>query len=214
MKNAAAILLVTALVCLGAFAEESPESISLFNGKDLEGWKLFVPDKDVDTSTVWFVRGGVVHCTGVPFGYMRTEKEYENYRLTVEWRWPADPTNSGVFLHAQEPDKVWPLCIEAQLKHNSAGDFVAMGQSTRFNELPERAGFFGSVSKKGKSAEKPAGEWNRYEILCDGDTIELRVNGQLMNRATGATLNKGHIALQSEGGPIEFREVVLTPLPE
>lgn len=214
MKRSVPILLLTVLVCVWAFAEESPQSISLFNGKDLDGWEIFIPDKDVDPSTVWFVRDGVVHCTGVPNGYLRTEKRYENYRLIVEWRWPGEPANSGVLLHAQGPDKVWPVCIEAQLMHERAGDFVAMGQAARFKELPERKGFFGSVPKSGESAEKPPGEWNRYEILCEGDTIELRVNGKLMNKATQATLEKGHIALQSEGGPIEFRKVDLTPIAE
>ncbi len=212
MKRSVAVLLLTVLVCAPALAGTSAKSISLFNGKDLEGWKLFCPDEKVDATTVWSVRDGVVHCAGMPFGYMRTEKSYKNYRLVVEWRWPDKPANSGVLLHAQEPDKVWPQCIEAQLQHTRAGDFVSMGETTQFNELPEHKGFFGGVRREGPSAEKPAGKWNRYEILCDGDTIELRVNGKLVNKATGSNLKKGHIAFQSEGGPIEFRKIELTPL--
>ena len=214
MKKSTATLLATACVCVSTFAEESLNPIALFNGNDFDGWTMFMPDETIDPSTVWSIQDGVIHCTGQPFCYMRTEKTYENYRLTVEWRWPGEATNSGVFLHAQEPDTVWPFCIEAQLKNNRAGDFVLMGQTTRFEGQRERKGFFGGVSKKGVSAEKPIGEWNRYEILCEGDTIELSVNGQVMNTATGATLTKGHIALQSEGGPIEFRNIQLTPIAE
>lgn len=215
MKKTASILLLTGLVCAWAFAEESPKSISLFNGKDLDGWKLFIPDEDVDPATVWSVRDGVIHCTGVPTGYMRTEESYENYRLIVEWRWPGEPGNSGVLLHAQEPDNVWPQCFEAQLMHERAGDIVAMGHTAKFNELPEREGAFGAVPRNEVMAEKPLGEWNRFEVLCKGGTIELRVNGKLVNKATGASLKKGYIALQNEAGKaIEFRKVDLTPISE
>ncbi len=213
MIRTASILLLTGLVCTWAFAEEESKTISLFNGKDLAGWKLFIPDEDVDPATVWSVSDGVISCTGTPTGYMRTEKSYENYRLLVEWRWPGEGANSGVLLHAQEPDAVWPQCFEAQLMHTRAGDIVAMGLTARVNELPDNAGAFGMVRRNETMAEKPLGEWNRFEVLCEGGTIELWVNGKLVNKATGASLKKGHIALQNESGTaIEFRKVELTPL--
>ena len=62
------------------------------------------------------------------------------------------------------------------------------------------------------SSEKAPGEWNTYDIVCAGDTVALRVNGVEQNRATGVTVSEGHICLQSEGAPIEFRKVKLEPL--
>jgi hypothetical protein len=60
--------------------------------------------------------------------------------------------------------------------------------------------------------EKPLGEWNHYEAVCDGDTIRLTINGLLQNVATECTVTKGYIGLQSEGTPIQFRTIVLEPL--
>ena len=104
--------------------------IDLWNGKDFAGWDKFIPDKDVDVSTVWMVKDGILHCTGVPIGYIKTKDLYANYKLTVVWRWPAEPGNSGVLLHMSEPDEVWPKCIEAQLKTTNAGDFYLIGGTT------------------------------------------------------------------------------------
>ncbi len=87
----------------------------LLNGRDLEGWKLYVEDPDVDVHQVWTVKDGVVRCEGTPNGYMRTTKKYSDYKLHVEWRWPAEPTNSGVLLLASGPEKIWIRSIEAQL---------------------------------------------------------------------------------------------------
>jgi hypothetical protein len=66
--------------------------------------------------------------------------------------------------------------------------------------------------KTDKPVEKPLGEWNRYEITCKGDTIELKVNGVKVNEGSRAERTKGKIALQSEGAPISFRNIKLTPI--
>ncbi len=71
-------------------------------------------------------KDGVIHISGDPFGYMRTKEIYSDYKLHVEWRWPDEATNSGVFVHAATPDAIWLKCIECQLKAGSAGDFVCM----------------------------------------------------------------------------------------
>jgi hypothetical protein len=132
---------------------------------------------------------------------------YSNYNLHVEWRWPEKPTNSGVLLHLTEPDKIWPQCIEAQLQNQNAGDFIAMGGSS-FAEKKEK----NRVPKLHDTNEKEPGQWNSYDITCKADTITLVVNGLFQNTATKTSLTSGPIALQSEGGPIEFRNVTLTPL--
>ena len=190
-------------------SEAKPKPIALFNGKDFTGWNLFVPDKDVDPKTVWSVRDGVVHCKGVPVGYMRTEKEYENYRLRLQWRWPEVGGNSGVLLHITGPDKVWPKSIESQLMSENAGDFWCI-DGTDFKEHVNKAER--RVPKKAKHNENEIGKWNTMEVVCKGNTIRVVVNGLLQNEATETTVIKGYIGLQSEGKPIEFRKITLEPL--
>ncbi len=187
---------------------------ALWNGKDYSGWKLHLDDKSVDVNSVWSVKNGVVHCKGAPRGYMRTEVEYSNYILEMEWRWVEKGSNSGVLLHSQKPDKVWPICIECQLKSGNAGDFVLLGKGsiTVAGKKHENDGVYHIISKMKESSEKPIGEWNRYKIICKDDSITCYVNGVLQNTGTRASQTKGTIALQSEGAPIEFRKITIQEL--
>ncbi len=66
--------------------------------------------------------------------------------------------------------------------------------------------------QKTEDAEKPLGQWNRYEIVADGETVTLKINGRMVNRATGCDVVAGKICLTSEGDEIHFRNVRLTPL--
>lgn len=210
----AAVLLVTA-GCKEKSGPTVPNKIVLFNGTDFTGWKLFVADANVDADKIWTVRDGVVHCEGVPNGYMRTEVEHRDYKLHLEWRWTGEPTNSGVLLHAGGPDKVWPRCIEAQLKAGNAGDFVLIGGTGVTVDGQNRQNVekqYVVVAKKHDSNEKAAGQWNSYDIVCKGDTIGLSVNGLLQNEAVKATETAGWICLQSEGSPIEFRNIFIEPV--
>jgi hypothetical protein len=182
------------------------KKIELFNGKDLNNWVFKLKDPSVDPSAVFSVRNGVIHITGNPFGYMRTKDTYTDYKLHVEWRWPAEPTNSGVFVRAQLPDSIWLKCIECQLQAGNAGDFVCMNGAD-MNERKDKTKPF--VKKHAGSSEKPAGEWNTMEVICKSATIEVFVNGTLQNKATNINISKGSICLQSEGKDIEFRNVYL-----
>ena len=187
------------------------ETVVLFNGEDLEGWHMYLEDADADPKDVWEVRDGAIWCKGEPVGFMRTKKEYDDFKLVLEWRWPDKPGNSGVLLRMTDEEKVWPLCLEAQLKHRMAGDVVGMGCD--FNENTSPAGeFYRYAAKQNRTNEKKPGDWNTYEITCKGDTVELTVNGQLQNKATGVPVRRGFIGLQSEGAPIMFRSIKLTPL--
>ncbi|MFP4499828.1 MAG: DUF1080 domain-containing protein [Candidatus Hydrogenedentota bacterium] len=185
------------------------EPIELFNGEDLDNWKLFIPDENVDPATVWHIEDGVVHCKGTPRGYMRTKKKYSNYKLTVEWRWPEDSGNSGVLLHIQDKDEVWPKSIEAQMQSLHAGDFWVIG-GTSFDQ--HTSAVDRRVPKMEDSTEKELGKWNTYSIHCHGNKIKVYVNGVLQNIATNATVCSGYIGLQSEGTPVEFRTVRVEPL--
>jgi hypothetical protein len=214
------------------------QAMVLFNGHDLTGWVPVAKDGPPPADT-WQVSDGLIKCTGNPNGYIRTEGRYRDYRLTVEWRWVPVPMplnaqgkprnrNNGVLLHMQLPDAVWPVSLEAQLMETNAGDFWVIGgvETTEHARIVAHAVATAGADeaalkaarnnrrtpKAGPSSEKPLGEWNTYEIICAGDTVTVRVNGVEQNRATGLTVREGHICLQSEGAPIEFRNVRLDPL--
>jgi hypothetical protein len=222
MKKVAGQLLVWSVVVVSLTALTGCEGglfgakkINLWNGKDFSGWKLYLPDDTVSVDDVWSVKDGVIHCTGKPNGYMRTQRRFGNYRLHLQWRWPETPTNSGVLLHASGPDQVWPKCIECQLKSGSAGDFVLIngpGITVDGEDKQDLEKQFVVAAKKQQSSEKPAGEWNTYEIYCLKDTIKCYVNGVLQNEGTQSTISTGWICLQSEGSPIEFRNIYLESL--
>jgi 3-keto-disaccharide hydrolase len=185
-------------------------TIQLFNGRDLSNWSFFLKDPAVDPATVFTVQNGVIHIKGDPFGYMRTKDIYSEYKLHVEWRYPVEASNSGVFIHANLPDTIWLRTFECQLKAGSAGDFVCMNGAT-MNEQKNNSRM---VPKMANSSEKPVGEWNTLEVTCKANTIEVYVNGVLQNKATGTSASKGYICLQSEGKEVEFKNVFITQLPQ
>jgi hypothetical protein len=189
---------------------EKVADIQLFNGRNLSNWVFQLRDPVVDPATVFMVHDGVIHITGNPFGYMRTKDSYSEYKLHVEWRYPGEASNSGVFIHAQLPDTIWIRSFECQLAAGNAGDFICMNGTT-MNEQKNNSRV---VKKMAASSEKPAGEWNTMEVTCKSNTIEVTVNGILQNKATGISQSKGHICLQSEGKDIEFRNVFITKLPQ
>jgi hypothetical protein len=185
----------------------------LWNGKDFTGWKLYTREPDHDVMKTWSVTNGLLHCEGTPKGFMRTEKDYANYLFHVEWRWPEEGGNNGVLVHMSEPDVVWPKSLECQLHSGNAGDFWVIGGL----EFKEHAR--GGDRVKGRrtlklkqSSEKPVGQWNAYDIICKDDWVVVLVNGVLQNVATECTPHSGKICLQSEGAPIEYRNVYIEPL--
>jgi hypothetical protein len=208
-----------------AFAADSPrgEVIVLFNGKDLAGWTTFIPHKDKaidphsDPKGVFRVEDGAIHVSGEEFGCLTTEKEFENYRLTVEFKWgekrypPRENAvrDSGILMHCNGPEKVWPKSIECQIQEHDCGD-IWLVDGTAIT-VDGRRYDRGRVVKK-KDAEKPTGEWNTVEVICDGATIVHIVNGVEVNRGTEASVTKGKILLQSEGAEVFYRKVELRPL--
>ncbi|MFO0891758.1 MAG: DUF1080 domain-containing protein [Isosphaeraceae bacterium] len=213
MKRTIVLAVVFAAVVSPAPAQDQP--IQLFNGKDLSGWTPVLDQPGADPSKTWSVADGLLKCTGKPVGYLKTDREFGDYVLRLEWRWPAgtEGGNNGVLVHATTPRAlgIWPKSIEVQLFKGNAGDFWVIGTDL---DVPDEA-----TRKEGRrhknltdGSEKAVGEWNRMEITCKGDTIRVMVNGDLVNEATNCTVTNGAICLQSEGAPIEFRNLVLTPL--
>jgi hypothetical protein len=204
-------LLVALVLSPIASAAEEGKPIQLFNGTDLSGWKYVTSDPKVKMEDVWTVKDGVIHCAGHPAGYIRTEKDFTNYILKLQWR-TLKKGNSGCLIRVQEPDKVWPKSIECQLNAGDAGDIWVIDEfPIKFDPRTKREGRH--IIKFEKSSEKPAGEWNQYEITADGTNLTLKVNDVLQNQATEVEVVPGKILLQSEGQIIEFRNIELTELP-
>jgi hypothetical protein len=218
------------LLLLGSIAffnEQEPMPISLFNGKDLSGWKAVAKDAKLDAKEAWSVLAdGTLRCTGKPTGYLITEKDYENY--TLRFRWKYTPTelkrpNSGVLIHCQPGEAFWPHSYEAQLAKGNAGDLWFQYDDQKklpTVEVPEEQR--DAANKEGRRIirikseadyEKAVGEWNDYEIICQGGEIKILVNGKLANHAKNASLKRGKIALQAEGAEIHFREMTIQQLP-
>ena len=186
--------------------------IDLFNGRDLAGWTVCLKG-DAPAAATFAVSNGLLHCTGQPFGYIRTDAGYRDYKLTVEWRYVKIAThadNSGVFVHLQQPDHVWPMCIENQGQYQQQGALIFLGGATyKGPNGPAK----GMIKRQGPPNEKAAGEWNIYEIVCRGNTVKNYVNGRLANTAEGCNPSAGSIAIQSEGGEWELRRIYIEPLP-
>ena len=210
-----ALLLGLSLVVLSCSTENK---IDLFNGQDLDNWNIIVDSEDGEPKDLFYVEDGLMNTLGDPIGYIRTKESYTNFKLHVEWRWTEEPSNSGVLLNVQGKDMIFPHCVEAQLMHGKAGDLVLMGKGAAITVkdstylVTSEDKRYLAISKFEESSEKPAGEWNTYEITSKDGTLELFVNGVLQNKGTGMSLTEGNIALQSEGGPMQFRNIYLQPL--
>lgn len=185
--------------------------VSLFNGKDLDGWTSHLGGSNLLMEDVWSVRDGVITCKGNPAGYIRTKQQFTNYILTLEWRFePSRAGNSGVLLRMTGPDKVWPRSIEAQLMDRNAGDIWNIDEFPMVVDSTRTEGR--RTMKLHPCSENPHGEWNRYVITVNRGSVRLEVNGILQNTASWCAEIPGFIGLQSEGAGIRFRNIKITPI--
>lgn len=226
MKNHRTLLLLL-LGFIVFSCVSKPESVSLFNGRNLDGWHIDVPEMDtVPTArNPFIVRKGMLVSLGTPHGHVITDQEYENFRLEVEYRFAGEPGNCGVLVFASTPRslyKMFPKSIEVQMMHENAGDFWCIVEDITTDDMEKRRGpkaEWGITEGKKRriknltdGSEKPLGEWNSMMVECLANQIKVWVNGDLVNYGYNATASKGQIALQAEGAEVEFRKVVLTPI--
>ena len=161
----------------------------LFNGRDLAGWVCVTDPEGVgDARDAFSVQNGNIRIAGSPFGYMRTEETYDDYRLHVEWRWIGEATNSGIFQRVQAGDRLWPEAVECQLQAGRAGDLLGLGGAKIAGA--ESNGRVFIKPRSGGECERPAGEWNCAEIVCVGDHIAVCVNGVLQNEGDWQALHE------------------------
>ncbi|MCD4709517.1 MAG: DUF1080 domain-containing protein [Bacteroidales bacterium] len=214
------VLKPTLLLCLSlmVLSCSTETKIELFNGQDLDNWNIIVGSEDGEPKELFYVEDGVMNTIGVPHGYIRTKESYSNYKLHLEWRWTNEASNSGVLINVQGKEMIFPQCVECQLWDGNAGDIVLMGkgagitiQDSTYMVTSEENRYL-IIPKFKESSENPTGEWNSYDITSKDGDLEMIVNGVLQNSGTGMTLTEGNIALQSEGAPMQFRNIYLQPL--
>jgi hypothetical protein len=193
--------------------------VDLFNGKDLSGWELVAsPAADI-AATCQAANGGVLAVSGKPAGSLLTVGSYQNYRLHVEYRWPADaPRNSegGLLVHMTSGavDRNAGLAgFQIQTKINRAGDLLPLA-GAKFSETPSSApgASVPQLEHMGLVSEKALGEWNSVDVVCRGGTIQVSINGVLQNRITHCDPRAGRVGIKLAGFPFELRNLRLTPL--
>ena len=207
-----------------AISDEPGAFRELFNGKDLTGWV------DVNTSPeTWSVRDGLLVCSGLPIGVMRSEKQYENFILHIEWRHMEAGGNSGVF--------VWSAGTVPEGRRLPKGMEVQMLELDWVNQhrredgaLPPIAFVHGELfganglttvpdnprGQRSKSIENRClgrGQWNEYDVVCVDGVVKLAVNGKFVNGVRQSSVKKGYLCLESEGAEIHFRNIRILELP-
>lgn len=216
-------MLILCVQCLGYWVQAqstSPLAFKpLFNGEDLSGWV------DVNTSPeTWKVQDGILICSGLPIGVMRTERQYENFIMEIEWRHMEAGGNSGVFVWSEgtqfSKDEPLTKAIEVQMLelayatiHNRTEDYVhgELFPTMGMTAIPDNPR--GIRSKSIEKRCKGKGEWNHYVIVCVDGTVKLSVNGKFVNGLRASERKKGYICLEAEGAEIHFRNIRIMELP-
>jgi hypothetical protein len=172
----------------------------LFNGKNFDGWKFVLKEKNADPKDTWSINEGVIVCTGKPDGYFYTDKSYKNYVIRYDWKFaskkPSD--NSGLLVHIQPPHKVWPKCVEVQGMQGDHGHIFAIGKAEGKYTVDKDAQ---------KKAIKP-GEWNTTEVISKDGELTAKVNGIEVSTGKGE-LTEGAIGIQSEGAELHLKNIVI-----
>lgn len=220
-------LILILSIAVIAISCESQTTASLFNGTDLDGWHIDVPEMDSIPTAInpFIVRDGMLVSLGSPQGHVITDAVYKDFRLDIEYRFAGEPGNCGVLVFASTPRslyKMFPKSIEVQMMHENAGDFWCIVQDIKTDDMETRRGpkeEWGITEGKKRrilnltdDSEKPLGEWNSMKIECLDNQIKVWLNDDLVNYGYDATASSGQIALQAEGAEVEFRKVDLTPI--
>ncbi len=222
MKSLLCLFLFPAWMALAA---EGDGFVPLFNGRDLTGWV----NANCAPET-WSVREGRIHCTGQPTGALRTERQYENFILKAEWRHLESGGNSGIFIWGTPiaaPGVPFLRGIEVQvLDHGYAEQYEKQTgkKSDWFTVHGDVFPIHGATMKPfgahngmrsfpSEERSKRSPEWNHYRIVCSNGVIRLSVNGKEVSGGEDCNYRKGYLALESEGAPVEFRNVRIKELP-
>ncbi|RUL84234.1 DUF1080 domain-containing protein [Tautonia sociabilis] len=202
----------------------APAAIASEPAQDDDGFTPLVEGTDpsqfdlvgINTETITISEDGEIALSGNPHGYFATKESFEDYVLQFEFMYerPDDlrndalfPGNSGLLIHIQGEPKVWPKCVEVQLKNSDVGRLLGVAGGTIQSERPGQA-----ISQSRAEAIQPVGQWNRMEVTCQGGRVTAVLNDILIDEGAGADPQSGPIGFQSEGRPIRFRNLRIKPI--
>jgi len=189
------------------------------------------PLKWIDVNTAedtWTKQKGILICSGKPIGVMRSEKQYENFILHIEWNHIEPGGNSGVFVWSKAnpaeesrlPDGVEVQMLELDWINLHKVDGVIPPDAYVHGELFGVGGVKttpdnprGTRSKSVENRCKGRGNWNTYDVICVDGVIKLSINGKFVNGISQSSQKKGYICLESEGAEIHFRNIKIIELP-
>lgn len=236
-KDATVILLCLTMLTgikMNSFAQEPVIKF----GKSVNSQNFFLKSKEKDKPLLWinvntapdtwYLQKDILVCSGKPIGVMRSEKQYENFILHIEWKHTEPGGNSGVFVWSSaEPDEKsrLPNGVEVQMLElewvnlnirDGAVPSVAYVHGELFGvggvkTVPDNPRGTRSMSFENRCKGK--GEWNTYDVVCVDGVIKLSVNGKFVNGISKSTQKKGYLCLESEGALIHFRNITLLELP-
>jgi hypothetical protein len=225
MKTFLNITWLTVACAAVVVAADDDGFVPLFNGRDLNGWV----NANCAPET-WSVREGVIHCTGRPTGAMRTPRQYENFILEVEWRHLSKGGNSGVFIWGTPiaaPGVPFLRGIEVQVLDHGYAEQYEKENGKKSDWFTTHGDVFpihgatmkpfgrhhGDRSFPSEDRSKGTPEWNHYRIICTNGVLRLSVNGKEVSGGEDCNYRKGYLALESEGAPVEFRNIRIKELP-
>ena len=191
----------------------------MFNGKDLSGWV----NVNCHPST-FFVKDGMIVTTGQPTGFLRTDRQYENFILELEWLHVNKDKmgNSGLFVWGDPvPAKGsgYTRGIEVQILVNlekpdhytSHGDIFSIWGAKCKPDRPHPKGAERCLPSERRA--KGGGEWNHYRVEANNGVIKLHVNGKEVSGVSQCNPRKGYLALESEGAECWFKNIKIKELP-
>ena len=202
-----AIYLMVAIALQGC-AEETG-FVPLFNGRDLSGWV------NVNGAPgTWTVRDGMIVCSGIPTGVLRTTEHYENFILELEWRHLHPGGNAGLFVYSDAlPVRGQPFtrAVECQVMDGNHGDVFAIQGATMTPDRPHPQGWMRCLPSEERA--RPTGQWNHYRVESREGRLTLAVNGKVVSGGSQSVPRKGYIMLESEGSEVHFRNIRMKTLP-
>ena len=217
MKRALRLGLLTAACLLSTVRADEPTAkppegfTSLFNGKDLTGWK------PTGKAEVWAAEGGSIVCKGGGGGWLLTEQDFADFEFRCEYKWAKAGGNSGVALRTPPKGDPAYLGMEIQLIDDE-------GWPGKLADY-QHTGSIYDVQPAKAAANKPIGEWNTVRIVCQGRKVIVEQNGKELVNANlddytakadknhpGLKREKGHVGFQSYNVRVEFRNVVVKEL--
>jgi hypothetical protein len=220
------LLLACALVVPSLLLHAAEDGfVSMFNGKDLTGWTNIncAPE-------TWTVKDGAIHCTGQPVGALRTLRHYENFIIEAEWRHLSSGGNSGMFMWGtpiSAPGVPFLRGIEVQVldhgymtQYEKANGKKSDWFTTHGDVFPIHGATMkplgrhrGERSFPSEERSKPSPEWNHYRVVASNGVLRLSVNGKEVSGGDDCNYRQGYLALESEGAPVEFRNIRIKELP-